>query len=104
MNQLQYELLLKKIALEEAQNAKSTVRLTRDSGGNYVYQYTADQDNIMTKQQEYEDVLQKINDLAVNRVQDLESQLLEIYQNTLSKIKEIAQDQTLTEEEKYDKI
>ena len=104
MNQLQYELLLKKIALEEAQNAKSTVRLTRDSGGNYVYQYTADQDDIMTKQQEYEDVLQKINDLAVNRVQDLESQLLEIYQNTLSKIKEIAQDQTLTEEEKYDKI
>lgn len=104
MNQLQYELLLKKIALEEAQNAKSTVRLTRDSGGNYIYQYTADQDDIMTKQQEYEDVLQKINDLAVNRVQDLESQLLEIYQNTLSKIKEIAQDQTLTEEEKYDKI
>ena len=104
MNQLQYELLLKKIALEEAQNAKSTVRLTRDSGGNYVYQYTADQDDIITKQQEYEDVLQKINDLAVNRVQDLESQLLEIYQNTLSKIKEIAQDQTLTEEEKYDKI
>ena len=104
MNQLQYELLIKKIALEEAQNAKSTVRLTRDSGGNYVYQYTADQDDIMTKQQEYEDVLQKINDLAVNRVQDLESQLLEIYQNTLSKIKEIAQDQTLTEEEKYDKI
>ena len=104
MNQLQYELLLKKIALEEAQNAKSTVRLTRDSGGNYVYQYTADQDDIMTKQQEYEDVLQQINDLSVNRVQDLESQLLEIYQNTLSKIKEIAQDQTLTEEEKYDKI
>lgn len=104
MNQLQYELLLKKIALEEAQNAKSTVRLTRDSDGNYVYQYTADQDDIMTKQQEYEDVLQKINDLAVNRIQDLESQLLEIYQNTLSKIKEIAQDQTLTEEEKYDKI
>lgn len=104
MNQLQYELLLRKIALEEAQNAKSTVRLTRDSNGNYVYQYTADQEELSKKQQEYEDVLQKINDLAVNRVRDLESQLLEIYQTTLSKIKEIAQDQTLTEQEKYDKI
>ena len=31
---LKYELLLKQIALEEAQNAKSTVRLTRDSEGN----------------------------------------------------------------------
>ena len=104
MNQLQYELLLRKIALEEAQNAKSTVRLTRDSNGNYVYQYTADQDELTKKQQEYEDVLQKINDLSVERVRDLESRLLEIYQTTLSKIKEIAQDQTLTEQEKYDKI
>lgn len=104
MNQLQYELLLRKIALEEAQNAKSTVRLTRDSNGNYVYQYTADQDELSKKQQEYEDVLQKINDLSVERVRDLESRLLEIYQTTLSKIKEIAQDQTLTEQEKYDKI
>ena len=104
MNQLQYELLLRKIALEEAQNAKSTVRLTRDSNGNYVYQYTADQDELSKKQQEYEDVLQKINDLSVERVRDLESRLLEIYQTTLSKIKEVAQDQTLTEQEKYDKI
>ena len=104
MNQLQYELLLKKIALEEAQNAKSTVRLTRDSGGNYIYQYTADQNELATKQQEYEDVLEEINEKAISRTQDLESQLLEIYSNTVSKMKEIAEDQTLTEEEKYDKI
>ena len=104
MNELQYELLLKKIALEEAQNAKSTVRLTRDSGGNYVYQYTANQDDLDQKQQEYEDVLQQINELAVDRTSSLESQLLEIYQNTLDNIKEIAQDTTLTEQEKYDKI
>lgn len=104
MNRLQYELLLKKIALEEAENAKSTVRLTRDAGGNYVYQYTADEDDIEAKRQEYEDVLQQINEQAVTRAQDLESQLLEIYQNTISKIKEIAQDETLTQEEKYDKI
>lgn len=104
MNELQYQLLLKKIALEEAQNAKSTVRLTRDSGGNYVYQYTADQDDIAQKEQEYEDVLQQINELSVGRVQDLESQLLEIYESTLSSIKEVAEDETLTEQEKYDKI
>lgn len=104
MNQLQYELLLKKIALEEAQNAKNTVRLTRDAGGNYVYQYTANQEDILSKEQEYEDVLQQINDLSVNRVRDLESQLLQIYQNTTQKMREIAEDQTLTEEEKYAKI
>ncbi|MBO7210920.1 MAG: hypothetical protein J6V44_07910 [Methanobrevibacter sp.] len=40
--QKKYELELAKIALEEAQNAKSTVRLTKDSEGNFGYVYTAD--------------------------------------------------------------
>ena len=39
----QYEVLKAEIALEEAQNAKSKVRLTRDSEGNYGYTYTADE-------------------------------------------------------------
>jgi hypothetical protein len=44
--QKKYELELAKIALEEAQNAKSTVRLTKDSEGNFGYVYSADQDAI----------------------------------------------------------
>ena len=41
-----YDVTLKTIALEEAQNAKSKVRLVRDSSGNMSYQYTADSKNI----------------------------------------------------------
>jgi hypothetical protein len=37
-----YDLLLAEIALEEAQNAKSTVRMSRDNEGNFGYVYTAD--------------------------------------------------------------
>jgi len=37
-----YEVLLAEIALEDARNAKSTVRLQRDNEGNYGYVYTAD--------------------------------------------------------------
>jgi hypothetical protein len=37
-----YELRLAEIALEEAQNAKSQVRMSRDSEGNWSYVYTAD--------------------------------------------------------------
>ena len=44
--QLQYQLLLARIKLEESQNAKDTVRLTRDENGNYAYRYTANQDKI----------------------------------------------------------
>ena len=37
-----YDLLLAEIALQDAQNAKSIVRLQRDSEGNFGYVYTAD--------------------------------------------------------------
>jgi triphosphoribosyl-dephospho-CoA synthetase len=40
--QKKYDLEVAKIALEEAQNAKSKVRLSRDSEGNFGYVYTAD--------------------------------------------------------------
>jgi hypothetical protein len=46
MAQAEYDVLQKKIALEEAQEAKNQVRLTRDSEGNYGYVYTASQENI----------------------------------------------------------
>jgi hypothetical protein len=46
---------LAEIALEEAQNAKSTVRLSRDNEGNFGYVYTADEDKIADAQQAVED-------------------------------------------------
>lgn len=101
---LKYELLLKQIALEEAQNAKSTVRLTRDSEGNMIYQYTADADEISKAQQEYEDVLQQMVDANYEQVHNVEQQTVEAYQNMVDKIKEIATDETLTQEQKMERI
>lgn len=101
---LKYELLLKQIALEEAQNAKSTVRLTRDSEGNMIYQYTADADEISKAQQEYEDVLQQMVDANYEQIHNVEQQTIETYQNMVDKIKEIATDETLTQEQKMERI
>jgi multidrug resistance efflux pump len=42
IQQAKYDLLLAEIALQEAQDAKSTVRLQRDAEGNFGYVYTAD--------------------------------------------------------------
>jgi len=53
-------LTLKQIALEEAQNNKSKMRLRRDSQGNYRYEYVADTEDIADKQQ---DLLDAQNDL-----------------------------------------
>ena len=100
MNQLQYQLLLARIKLEEAQNAKDVVRLTRDENGNYAYRYTANQDKIDEAAQHYEDVLQQINDTTVQRTSEIEQQLLNTMSNYKEKLQEIATDYTLTEEER----
>jgi hypothetical protein len=46
IQQAKYDLLLAEIALQDAQNAKSVVRLKRDSEGNFGYVYTADDNQI----------------------------------------------------------
>jgi len=51
----QYEVEKAKIALEDAQNAKNTMRLVRNANGNYSYAYTANQTEIDKAQQNYED-------------------------------------------------
>lgn len=104
MNRLQYELALAKINLEDAANAKDTVRLTRDESGNYVYQYTANTDKINEAKQEYEDVLQQINELAYNRTTELEQMFLDAQQEYFDAAQEIANDTTLTVEERTVKL
>lgn len=104
MNQLQYQLLLARIKLEESQNAKDTVRLTRDEDGNYAYRYTANQEKIDEAAQHYEDVLQQINDLTVERTNEIESQILSTMQNYKEKLMEISLDYSLTEEERLLKL
>ena len=50
-----YDIEVKKIALREAQQNKSKMRLRRDSQGNYSYQFVADEDSIATAAQELAD-------------------------------------------------
>jgi hypothetical protein len=47
-----YELTLKQIALEEAQQTANKMKLSRDASGNYTYQYVADQDSIAKAEEE----------------------------------------------------
>jgi uncharacterized protein (DUF3084 family) len=55
--QKKYDLRLAEIALEEAQEAKSQMRLTRNAAGNWVYQYTADESKVNEAINNYESAL-----------------------------------------------
>lgn len=99
-----YQIALKEIALEEAQNSKTSMKLTRDTSGNWTYQYVADEDDVASKQQDLLDAynnLYKIADDAYNSSMNL---MMNTYQAMQEKMAEIAQDMTLTEEEKMLKI
>ena len=71
MNKM-YELTLLQIALEEAKNNKSSMKLTRDSQGNYVYQYTTDEEEVAKREQELAD---KKNEIYKQDVEDTKSSI-----------------------------
>lgn len=78
IQQAKYELLLAEIALEEAQNAKSTVRLQRDSSGNFGYVYTADQNAIDDAQQKYQDAENNLYNIRLEGANNYTQKSLEL--------------------------
>lgn len=82
IQQAKYDLLLAEIALEEAQNAKSNVRLQRDSEGNFGYVYTADSEAISAAEQEMLDKQNSLYNIALEGANGY----AEKYQQTLSEM------------------
>ena len=104
IQQAKYDLLLAEIALEEAQNAKSQVRLRRDSEGNFGYVYTADQANIANAQQQYEDAENALYnarlDGANTYMENYQSTMQEFY-DTLTELQETFLNGGFASEEEY---
>lgn len=99
-----YQVALKEIALEESQRNKTSMKLTRDASGNWSYQYVADQDDILKKQQDLLDANQNLYEVS-NRAYTNAIQLaIDTYDEYKQKLIEIANDTVLTEEEKNEKM
>lgn len=94
-----YELRLAEMALMEAQNAKSEVRMTRDSDGNWNYVYTADSEKVAEAEQNYEDRLYALQQSNAEYIEELQSKLIQAQIEMGEKIAEIRADQTLSVEE-----
>ena len=95
-----YELRLAEIALEDAQNAKTQVRMRRDSEGNWGYVYTADEAAVGSAQQNYEDKLYAMQKKLNETVDAMEERLIAIPEEYANAVREIYEDQTLTDEER----
>ena len=98
-----YDMTLKQIALEEAQNAKTQMRLQRDSQGNWNYVYTADTSAVSKAQQEFEDAQNEVYNLAKDQVTETTSTIISTYQECQEKLEEIQSDTNLSQEEKLER-
>lgn len=95
-----YELELARLQLEEARDAKSTVRLSKDSEGNWSYVYTANQDDVEKAEQNYEDKLYAMQQANNEYINSLSDQILELEEQYAEKLAEIRLDNTMSEEER----
>ena len=85
------EVLQKQIALEDAQNAKTSMRLRRDSQGNYTYQYVADDDQVQSAQNDLRDSLEELRKLAKEDVSDTIDEVQDKLQDFFDKAAELSQ-------------
>ena len=95
-----YELLQAEMALEDAKNAKSTVRLQRDNEGNYGYVYTADQDDIDDAEQNLADKQNDLYNLVLNQTNDYHEKMVASRAEYLARVEEIMNDTTIDEQER----
>ena len=106
IQQAKYDLLLAEMALEDAQNAKSTVRLQRDAEGNIGYVYTADQNALSQAEQELEDAQNRLYNIGLEGAneyaQKYQQTLNEMY-DTLTDIQQQYLDGAFETEEEYHK-
>ena len=86
-----YEIALKQIALQEAQQNKSKMRLRRDSQGNYRYEYTSDADQVGQLQDELNDMYNSLYNFDKSRYQENLNQMYSVWVEFQEKMAEAAQ-------------
>ena len=96
-----YDLRLAELELEEARNAKNTVRLSKDNEGNWSYVYTQNTDAVDAAQQKYEDALYAMQDLSKNYIDEMSEKLVSTYQEMIDQMANLKIEDFATTEEYY---
>lgn len=77
------------IALEDAQNNKTSMKLTRGEDGNWSYQYVADEEDVANKQQALLDKQNELYEFTKTRWQDLQGEIIELTSTAFTRIHEL---------------
>jgi hypothetical protein len=102
--QLQLEILQKQIALEDARNNKSQMRLQRNAAGNYDFVYAADEEAINKATEDLLALQQESYNLSKQIYLDTYQAAYEAALKTRDMVVEVAMDASLTTEEQTERI
>ena len=84
-----YDMTLKQIALEEAQQNKNAMKLTRGADGNWSYQYVANEDDVAQKEQDLLDATNNYYQIAKDGLNQYYEDILAATQEFLQKMSEL---------------
>ena len=87
---LLFEIALKEIALQNAQQNKSNMRLRRDAQGNYSYQFVSDEESISQAQKDLAEAQNELYNLDVNQYKQNQDDIYSATQEFLQKMAEAA--------------
>ena len=89
--QAKLEVTKAQIALEEAKNAKDSMRLVRNSSGNWDYVYTANQESINEAQNALADAENALYNVGLEGVKNYQDKIQQIEQEAIDAIDELAE-------------
>lgn len=93
-----------RIALEAAQSSKTSLRLQRDSQGNYSYHYVADQQGISEAEDNYNQAVNDLYNFDKDKYRDNLQQMLAAWQEFQSEYTDIKTDMSLSDEERLERL
>ena len=86
------QIQVKRLALEQAQQSKTKLRLRRDSQGNYTYQYTADQAQVSESQQSLLDARNSLYNLDKNQYKNNLNDIYSLQSDFNKKLQDLYQE------------
>lgn len=93
-----YDLAVARMALEEAQSAKTQMRLVQTASGSFMYEYVTDEEDIRQREEALAEAENQAYNKAKNGVTDLASQIFGDVQGYIQDIADIAQDDSYATE------
>ena len=93
-----------RIALEEARNSKTTMRLKRDASGNYSYQFTADEGTIDQVQNNLDKAQNDLYNFDLQAWRSNNENAVAVFKDAMSQIAEIRKNDSLSEQQKQERI